>query len=83
MSGNWLRVAVVSAATEDPNFYPVSDPLSFNIEDNKLTIGRNEICDSYLMLSGLLNDKAIKGEYYGLGLGGISPLGFFTLSRTK
>jgi len=83
MGGNWKSVAVVSATTEDANFYPVSGPLSFNIDNNKLTIGRNEICDAYLMLSGALNDKAIRGEYYALGLGVTSPLGFFTLSRNK
>jgi len=83
MFGDWLRVNVVSATTEDLNFYPVSDPLSFHIENNRLTIGRNEVCDAYLMLSGPANDKVVKGEYYALGLGGTSPRGFFTLSRTK
>jgi len=83
MGGDWLRVNVVSVTTNDPKFYPVSDPLSFHIENNRLTIGRNEICDGYLMLSGPANDKVVKGEYYALGLGGTSPRGFFTLSRTK
>ncbi len=78
-----MRVTVVSATTEDANFYPASEPLSFSIENNQLTIGRNEICDAYAMLSGALNDKAIHGEYYGLNLGGTVPLGFFTLRRKQ
>jgi hypothetical protein len=83
MSGDWLQVAVVSAATKDPHFYSISSPLAFNIEKNKLTIGSVEICDAYVMLTGALNDRAIRGEYYGLGLGGTEPLGFFILSRGK
>ena len=83
MAGNWTRVAITSAATEDPKFFPVSGPLSFNIENNRLTVGIMEICDDYLMLSGALDEKMIHGEYYGLGLGGSSPIGFFTLSRNK
>jgi hypothetical protein len=83
MSGNWMRVAVEAATTKDANFFPASDPLSFSVENDKLTIGRNQICDAYLMLTGTLNDKTIRGEYYALGLGGTEPLGFFTLSREK
>ena len=83
MAGDWSRVAVVSAVTEDPTFYPMSDHLSFTVQNNELTIGRNEICDAYVMLTGVLNDKAIGGQYYDLSLGGISPRGFFTLNRVQ
>ena len=78
-----MRVNVVSSATEDTHFYPASDPLSFSIEKNQLTIGRNEICDGYLMLHGVFNGEVARGEYYGLGLGGTWPIGFFTLSKKK
>ena len=83
IGGAWMRVKVVSSATEDAHFYPASDPLSFSIEKNKLTIGRNEICDGYLMLNGTFNGETARGEYYGLGLGGTRPIGFFNLSRKK
>ncbi|MGA8147227.1 MAG: hypothetical protein WB870_06560 [Gallionellaceae bacterium] len=82
IGGNWLRVNVVSATTEDAHFYPVSDPLSYSIENNQLTIGRNEVCDAYLMLHGTLADEIIRGEYFTLGWGS-TPLGFFALSRKK
>lgn len=82
LGGNWLRVNVVSATTEDANFFPASDALSYSIENNRLTIGRNEICDAYLALSGVLNDEIIRGEYFSLGWGSKS-LGFFALSRKK
>jgi hypothetical protein len=39
----------MSARTKDARFYPASDPLSFHIEDGQLTIGRNQICDGYLI----------------------------------
>jgi hypothetical protein len=83
MSGDWSRVDIESATTRDANFFPVAGPLSFKVENNNLTIGRTEICDAYLMLGGALNEKAIKGDYFGLGLGRASSLGFFTLTRTK
>jgi hypothetical protein len=83
MSGNWMRVVVVSAVAKDAHFYPVSDPLSYEIDNGRLTIGRNGICDAYLMLSGALSGERIRGEYYRFGPGGSTPLGAFTLSRKK
>ena len=83
LGGNWKSVNIVYATTEDTHFYPVSDSLSYNIENNQITIGRNEICDAYLMLSGAFSGETIRGEYYSFGLGGSSTLGFFTLSRKK
>jgi hypothetical protein len=82
IGGNWLRVNVVSATTEDAHFFPVSEPLSYSIEKNQLTIGRNEICDAYLALRGALNDETIRGEYFSFGWGS-KPLGFFALSKKK
>lgn len=81
--GNWMRVSVLSATSKDKQFFPLSDPLSFKVENDRLTIGRNEICDGYLMLSGVLNEEAVSGDYYSLGLEGSSPRGFFTLNRKK
>jgi hypothetical protein len=83
IGGKWMQMTVVSSTTEDLNFYPVSDALSYEIEKDQLTIGRNEICDAYLMLSGSLNNQPVRGEYYGFGLGGSTSLGFFTLIRKK
>ena len=82
LGGNWLRVNVVSATTEDASFFPSSGALSYSIENNRLTIGRNEICDAYLALSGALNEEIIRGEYVSFGWGS-KPLGFFALSRKK
>ncbi len=82
LGGNWLRVNVVSATTDDPHFFPASDVLSYSIENNQLTIGRNEICDAYLALRGALDDETIHGEYSSFGWGS-KQLGFFALSKKK
>ena len=75
--GNWLRVNVVSSKVEDS-----LEPLSYQISDNKLMIGRNNVCDAYLRLEGDLNNQNIQGEYYRFGWTSKS-LGFFTLSKKK
>jgi len=82
IAGKWLHVNVVSSTTEDGRFFPVSDPLSYGVENNQLTIGRNEICDSYLWLQGMLENEIIHGEYLSFGWGSKS-LGFFSLSKRK
>ena len=82
IGGNWFRVNVVSSTTDDAHFFPVSDPLSYSVDGNQITIGRNEICDAYLELRGPLNAEAIRGEYISFGWGS-TPLGFFALSRKK
>ncbi|UPG92185.1 hypothetical protein L2Y96_10585 [Luteibacter aegosomaticola] len=83
MSGEWKVVKVVSVKTQDKAFFPSSDHLSYSIEDNQLTIGRNELCDAYLWLRGPLGDSSVKGDYYTFGLGSGSKLGYFDLSKTK
>ncbi len=82
IAGKWLRVNVVSSTTEDNQFFPVSDPLSYGVENNQLTIGRNEVCDAYLSLHGTLDNEIIRGEYFSFGWGS-KPLGFFALSKKK
>lgn len=81
IAGGWLRVNVVSASTKNARFYPVSDPPSFHIENGQLTIGRNQVCDGYLMLHGLLDGESAHGDYYGLSIDATSPRGFFTLDK--
>lgn len=83
MSGNWKVLRVLSAKTKTKGFFPISDPLSYQIENGQLTIGRNEVCDAYLQLEGSLGGALIQGDYFSLGLGGSSPLGYFKLSHSK
>ena len=83
MGGEWKVLKVVSATARDKSFFPVSDPLSYQIENKQLTIGRNEVCDAYLWLQGALGGTSVRGDYFSLGLGGRAPLGYFNLSQAK
>ena len=83
MSGEWKVVKVLAAKANVKGFYPVSDPLSYRIDKGQLTIGRNEVCDAYLWLQGPVGGISVQGDYFSLGLGGSSPLGYFKLSRSK
>jgi hypothetical protein len=81
IGGKWSKIKVLSTTTKDKNFFPISDMLSYSIEENQLTIGRNGICDDYLLLKGALKKKVIRGDYSAMGIEGVSPLGFFSLSK--
>jgi hypothetical protein len=81
--GDWKIVKIVSATTRDKDFFPMSGPLSYTVVNNRLTIGRNELCDAYVGLQGTVEETSISGDYYSTGLLGVSTLGYFTLSQTK
>ena len=83
MGGNWKRVIVQDARSTDKGFFPLSDPLSYELEGSKLTIGRNEVCDAYLHLSGGFDGTKAEGSYEVLGWGSSRPLGEFSLVRSR
>jgi hypothetical protein len=80
--GIWLHVHVVSATTEDSKFFPASDPLSYNVKNNRLVLDHGGVCDGGAFLPGALNDETIRGEYISAARG-LRQLGFFTLSKRK
>lgn len=80
MGGTWKQVIVDSYKTSDPQFFPVSEPLSYEFRGNSLSIGRNEICDAYLHLNGKLNNSTFIGDYIGSGWGS-RRLGYFSMRR--
>jgi len=82
MSGNWKRVVVKSDDTSNKDFFPVTEPLSYQLENGGLVIGRNEVCDGYLYLKGDFRNSAAHGEYVAFGLGSSERLGYFSLSRS-
>ena len=63
MSGDWKRVVVKSHDTSDRHFFPVTEPLSYELENGSVVIGKNEWCDDYLHLKGDFRDSAAHGEY--------------------
>lgn len=83
MAGEWMRVLVSSVRTSDETFFPAREPLSYKTDGYALTIGRNEICDNYLHLTGTLYGSPVAGNYREFGLGSGSTLGSFQLSRIE
>lgn len=83
MSGNWKRVVVESSNASDPSFFPISEPLSFTVDGSKLTVGRNELCDAYLHLEGVLERGRVQGDYVSFGLGGGKRVGYFSATRRQ
>ena len=78
LGGNWKQVVVDSYKTSDSGFFPVNDSLSYEIKKNRLSIGRNEICDAYLSLSGELKESSMAGDYISFGWES-RKLGYFSL----
>jgi len=83
LAGSWRRVDVASPTTTNESFFPVTDPLSYQIENSTLTIGRNQVCDAYLHLDGSINELPIHGDYVEFGITGGSKKGYFSLTRNK
>ena len=81
MSGTWKRVVVEKSTAYDEKFFPLTEPLAYQLEGNKLTLGRTAVCDGYLLLSGRSNGSTITGTYYAGGIGAARELGYFSLKR--
>ncbi len=81
IGGTWKRLRIQSHASSDENFFPATDPLSYSLMGENLTIGRNEVCDAYLHLNGKFDHDTVRGEYVGFGLGGGKQRGFFVLVK--
>ena len=82
MSGTWKVVVVKSISMRSAEFFPIEAPLAYSIQNGTLTLGRTEICDGYLFLSGNLDRDKIQGGYSSVFIGGGNELGRFTLKRT-
>ena len=80
-SGSWKQVVVESAETSDPNFFPIVDSLTYDVQGTELVIGRNGVCDAYLRLQGKVDSAHIEGAYYSFGLRGGTDHGEFSLRR--
>lgn len=81
MGGDWKKVILGYHKTKDKRFFPLEDEISYQIEGNNLTLGRNQICDAYLHLNAFMDNVNINGEYYSYGKGGKYNLGSFSLIK--
>ena len=81
MRGYWKRVLVESRRLSDEAFFPLAEPLAYEVRQGELTFGRTQVCDGYLFLSGRSQGKKISGTFYSLGLGYNQSLGYFSLTK--
>jgi hypothetical protein len=81
MAGKWKRVIVADQTSSDDHFFPIADPLSYELTGDRIVIGRNQICDAYLQLDGIVSGVAASGEFVSFGIGGGKRLGYFSLTK--
>jgi len=83
MSGTWKGVVVEKTAARDDAFFPLNDPVAYELRDGILTLGRTTKCDDYLFLSGPWGTEKIHGTYDSVGLGPSMHLGYFSLEKAQ
>jgi hypothetical protein len=85
LGGSWRKIEVISSTPEKNSFYPdnsmiLHQELSYKLESDILTIGRNNICDAYKHLTGKLVEDKANGTYISFGWSR-EELGSFKLHR--
>jgi len=82
MGGTWKRIVVETKGTQAEDFFPLAGPLAYKQEQGTLTLGRTQVCDGYLFLTGKPEGSIIKGDYDGVGWGS-KKLGSFSLQKIQ
>ena len=83
MSGTWKRIIVEAKTAQDETFFPLAEPLAYELQGGNVTLGRTKICDGYLFLSGKLKASNIDGTYNVVSIGSSRKLGYFSLKRIQ
>jgi hypothetical protein len=83
IEGDWKEIVIVSIDSSDENYFPIKQELSYELASQRLTIGRNGRCDSYLHLNGSFAPNGISGDYTAFGLNHQKLLGHFTINRVQ
>lgn len=83
MAGEWRPIATEAKITQDEKFFPLSDPLSYKFSGDTLTLGRTNICDGYLFLSGKSDATSIQGQFNTVSIQGGQKRGYFYLTRVR
>jgi hypothetical protein len=82
MGGSWKRAIVEATTAQAEDFFPVTGPLAYKLENGLLTLGRTEVCDGYLFLTGKTEGQLVKGAYDAVGWGS-KRLGSFSLQKIQ
>lgn len=83
IGGDWKKVDVLSEKSFIKNDFQMNNELSYRIQENKVVIGRNLVCDAYLRLRGTIEERVASGSYFAFGMGGGIELGYFTLASVN
>lgn len=83
MSGTWKRVVVEAKTAQDEAFFPLAEPLAYELEGGNVTLGRTTVCDGYLFLSAKSEAVNIHGTYNAVSIGSSRKLGYFSLKRIQ
>lgn len=81
MGGSWKRAVVEAKTAQAIDFFPLQ-PLAYKLERNVLTLGRTQICDGYLFLTGKMESPTIRGSFDAVGWGS-KKLGTFSLQKIQ
>lgn len=81
IDGEWKRLIVVSVDEKSDTRFPIEQALSYQYLKDKLVIGRNQLCDSYLHLIGYFKDGLYSGKYIAFGIQHYKVMGSFTLKK--
>jgi hypothetical protein len=83
MGGTWKGVVVEAKTADDEKFFPLAEPLAYELERGVLTLGRTTICDGYLFLSGKSEASSIHGTFDAVSIGTSNKLGYFSLKKVQ
>lgn len=83
MVGEWRRIIIEEKMVQDEKFFPLLGPLAYIFKGDSLTLGRTNVCDAYLFLSGKPDSSRIQGQFNFGGIMGGQKLGDFSLTRAR
>lgn len=83
MGGTWKRIVVEAKSIQNETFFPLAEPLAYELKRATVTVGRTNVCDGYLFLSGRSKASVINGTYDAVSMGGSRKLGYFILQKIK
>lgn len=83
MAGDWKIAVVEAKAVGDEEFFPLKEPLAYEIDNGTITLGRTRRCDDYLFMTGNFDNKTMTGTYHAPGLHGDQELGYFSLTKIQ
>lgn len=83
MAGEWRQIIIEEKTAQDENFFPLSGSLTYKFDLDLLILGRTDICDAYLFLSGKSGSSSIQGQFNSRSIMGGKKLGNFSLKRIR